>query len=36
MATLFWEKKNAVEHVLRSGMLSHGANVEAFESAFAD
>ena len=27
---------NAVERVLRSGMLSHGANVEAFESAFAD
>jgi len=36
MATLFWEKKNAVEHVLRSGRLSQGANVEAFEAAFAD
>ena len=30
------EEISAVERVLRSGMLSQGANVEAFESAFAD
>ena len=30
------EEISAVEHVLRSGMLSQGAYVEAFESAFAD
>ncbi|MCW3134981.1 MAG: DegT/DnrJ/EryC1/StrS family aminotransferase [Methanophagales archaeon] len=30
------EEISAVERVLRSGMLSHGANVEVFESAFAD
>ena len=30
------EEISAVERVLRSGMLSQGAYVEAFESAFAD
>ncbi|MCW7080886.1 MAG: DegT/DnrJ/EryC1/StrS family aminotransferase [Candidatus Methanospirare jalkutatii] len=30
------EEISAVERVLRSGRLSQGANVEAFESAFAD
>ena len=30
------EEISAVERVLRSGMLSQGANVEAFEAAFAD